>query len=168
MSDTSSQGPDYQERLYNLLSKLQKMATEIPAQLQQRIPYELLASLAASLAQGQILEIVKMLTEVQQATEKHLFQQRLQFINNQKMEKQDMIVKNLPQHKIAAADARFKEELKQHDMKLVTQLDQKVSDQQVTLERAGVPGFFVTNNPTEIQVQMYLLEFIVNIGNRDV
>ena len=53
-------------------------------------------------------------------------------------------------------------------MKLVTQLDQKVSDQQVTLERAGVPGFFVTNNPTEIQVQMYLLEFIVKIGNRDV
>ena len=168
MSDNPSQGPDYQERLYNLLSKLQKMATEIPPQLQQRIPYELMASLAASLAQGQILEIVKMLTEVQQATEKHLFQQRLQFINNQKMEKQDMIVKNLQQHKIAAADARFKEELKQHDMKLVMQLDQKVSDQQVTLERAGVPGFFVTNNPTEIQVQMYLLEFIVKIGNRDV
>ena len=168
MSDNPSQGPDYQERLYNLLSKLQKMATEIPPQLQQRIPYELMASLAASLAQGQIMEIVKMLTEVQQATEKHLFQQRLQFINSQKMEKQDMIVKNLPQHKIAAADARFKEELKQHDMKLVMQLDQKVSDQQVTLERAGVPGFFVTNNPTEIQVQMYLLEFIVKIGNRDV
>ena len=109
-----------------------------------------------------------MLTEVQQATEKHLFQQRLHFINSQKMKKQDMIGKNIPQQKIAPADARFKEELKQHDMKLVTQLDQKVSDQQVTLERAGVPGFFVTNNPTEIQVQMYLLEFIVKIGNRDV
>ena len=51
-----------------------------------------------------------------------------------------MIVKNFPQHKIAAADAKFKEELKQHDMKLVTQLDQKVSDQQVTLERVGDPG----------------------------
>ena len=168
MSDIASQGSDYQERLYTLLSQLQKMAGEIPPQLQQRIPYELLASLAASLAQGQILEIVKMLTEVQQATEKHLFQQRLHFINSQKMKKQDMIGKNIPQQKIAPADARFKEELKQHDMKLVTQLDQKVSDQQVTLERAGVPGFFVTNNPTEIQVQMYLLEFIVKIGNRDV
>ena len=38
---------------------------------------------------------------------------------------------------------------------------------QVTLERAGVPGFYVTNNPTEVQVQMYLLEFIVRIGNKD-
>ena len=142
----SDEGSDYQERLYKLLSELQKMAGEIPPQLQQRIPYELLSSLAASLAQGQILEIVRMLTEVQQATEKHLFQQRLQFINKQKLEKQDMIVKNLPQSKIAQADARFKEELKQHDMKLVTQLDQKVSDQQVTLERAGVPGFYVTNH----------------------
>ena len=160
-------GRGYQERLYSLLAQLQQMAGEIPVQLQQRIPYELLSSLAASLAQGQILEIVKMLTEVQQATEKHLFQQRLQFINKQKVEKQEMIIKNLSQHKIAAADAKFKEELKQHDMKLVMQLDQKVSDQQVTLERAGVPGFFVTNNPTEIQVQMYLLEFIVKIGCKD-
>ena len=32
-------------------------------------------------------------------------------------------------------DQRMKEELRQHDMKLVTQLDQKVSDQQVTLQR---------------------------------
>ena len=65
----SDEGSDYQERLYKLLSELQKMAGEIPPQLQQRIPYELLSSLAASLAQGQILEIVRMLTEVQQATE---------------------------------------------------------------------------------------------------
>ena len=61
--------------------------------------------------------------------------------------------------------AKHKDEVKQNDMRLVTQLDQKVSDQQVTLERAGVPGFFVTNNPKEIQVQMYLLDMIVRIGN---
>ena len=74
----------------------------------------------------------------------------------------------------------MKEDRQQEDMRLVTQLDQKVSDQQVrkvsdllstkyqvTLERAGVPGFYVTNNPTEVQVQMYLLEFIVRIGNKD-
>jgi hypothetical protein len=30
-----------------------------------------------------------------------------------------------------------------------------------------VPGFYVTNNPTEIQVQMYLLDFIVKIGNKE-
>merc|ERR1719245_112634 len=121
MTEGDSQGPVHQERLYKLLSQLQEMAGDIPSQIQQRIPYELLSSLAASLAQGKILEIVNMLTEVQQATEKHLFQQRLQFINKQKMEKQSMIIKNLPPSAIAAADQRFKEELRQHDMKLVTQ-----------------------------------------------
>ena len=144
------------------------MAREIPAQYQQRISYDLLSSLAASLAQGAIVEIVKMLTEVQQVTEKHLFQQRVQFINKQKMEKQSMISENRSPADVETADRRFREELRQHDMKLVTQLDQKVSDQQVTLERAGLPGFYVTNNPTEIQVQMYLLQFILKIGNNKV
>ena len=164
-ANVGDQGEDYQEKLYSLLSKLQQMARELPAQYQQRISYDLLSALAASLAQGAIVEIVKMLTEVQQVTEKHLFQQRLQFINKHKMEKQNMIAANQSPSVVAAADKRFQEELRQHDMKLVTQLDQKVSDQQVTLERAGLPGFYVTNNPTEIQVQMYLLEFILKIGN---
>ena len=101
-------------------------------------------------------------------TEKHLFQQRVQFINKQKMEKQTMVIEKKSPNDIVAMDKRFREELRQHDMKLVTQLDQKVSDQQVTLERAGLPGFYVTNNPTEIQVQMYLLQFILKIGNNEV
>ena len=77
-----------QDKLYSLLSRLQKMSREIPAQYQQRIPHDVLSQLASSLAQGQIVEIVRMLTEVQQATEKHLFQQRLQFVSKQKTEKQ--------------------------------------------------------------------------------
>ena len=55
----------FKERLYSLLSKLQKMSREIPIEYQQRISYDLLSSLAASLAQGAIVEIVKMLMEVQ-------------------------------------------------------------------------------------------------------
>ena len=164
----TDQGEDYQDKLYTLLSKLQKLAREIPPQYQQRISYDLLSSLAASLAQGAIVEIVKMLTEVQQVTEKHLFQQRVQFINKHKLEKQTMVNENKSSAELMAVDKRVREELRQHDMKLVTQLDQKVSDQQVTLERAGLPGFYVTNNPTEIQVQMYLLQFILKIGNNEV
>jgi hypothetical protein len=33
----------------------------------------------------------------------------------------------------------------------------------VTLEKAGVPGFYVTNNPTDVQVQMSLLQFIAKL-----
>ena len=169
-----------QEKLYQLLSRLQKMCSDIPSQYQQRISYDLLSQLASSLAQvvyhvillrcqlvsqGQIVQIVRMLTEVQQATEKHLFQQRLQFIGNQKAEKQEALQQNKSQSEVTALEQRLKEELRQHDMKLITQLDQKVSDQQVTLQRAGVPGFYVTNNPTEIRVQMYILDFILKIGD---
>jgi hypothetical protein len=28
-------------------------------------------------------------------------------------------------------------------------------------------GFFVSNNPTDIKVQMYLLEFIMRLGNQE-
>lgn len=59
-------GEGHQERLYFLLDQLQRMARELPTKYQQRIPYDLLAELAASLVQGQIFEIVNMLTEVQQ------------------------------------------------------------------------------------------------------
>lgn len=58
-----------------------------------------------------------------------------------------------------------KESLKQFDMSLVLQLDQKVTDQQQILEQAGVPGFYVTANPLEVKVQMHLLDFILRLSN---
>lgn len=58
-----------------------------------------------------------------------------------------------------------KEEQKAFDMNLVLQLDQKVADQQQILEQAGVPGFYVTTNPTEIKVQMHLLDFLLRLSN---
>ena len=164
---SSGDGESHQERLYFLLAQLQGMATQLPTRFQQRIPYELLSELAASLAQGHILDIVRTLTELQQATEKRLFQERLQDINKQNLEKQEMVARKAGSAELAAKEAQNKAERQQGDMRLVTQLDQKVSEQQVTLERAGVPGFYVTNNSTEIQVQMYLLEFIVRIGNKE-
>lgn len=62
---------------------------------------------------------------------------------------------------------RIEEESKKKDIKTIMELDQKVMDQQVTLEKAGVPGFYVTNNPAEIRLQIYLLEFIVRLRNTE-
>lgn len=53
---------------------------------------------------------------------------------------------------------------KQNDMKIIMQLDQKVSDQQVLMEKAGVPGFHVTNNQGDVRLQMYLFEFIFRLS----
>ncbi|KAF9796295.1 hypothetical protein SFRURICE_019377 [Spodoptera frugiperda] len=110
--------------------------------------------------------------EIQHVTEKHLFQQRQQVINKHAMELQNLIntTPNPEQQELQKTllTSRHKEELRHTDMKLVLQLDQKVSDQQVTLEKAGVPGFFVTNKPIEVKVQMYLLDFILRLSNMDI
>ena len=50
---------------------------------------------------------------------------------------------------------------------LHSQIDQKVSDQQVTLCKAAVPGFYVSNNSHEVRLQMYLLEFIQRLAKVD-
>ena len=67
-----------------------------------------------------------------------------------------------------AYDKHCEEDVKRKDMKMILQLDQKVMDQQVMLEKAGVPGFYVTNNSQEIRIQMYLLEYIVRLSQVDV
>ncbi|XP_029174924.1 gonadal protein gdl [Nylanderia fulva] len=162
---------DLQRKLYFLVEQLQHMAGELPPKYQMRLPYELLSGLANSLLNDTIFEIVKGLMEIQHVTEKHLFQQRLQLLNQQKIESQEVLLsttdEELPAIKVTL-QKKHKEELKQLDMKLVLQLDQKVADQQGILEKAGVPGFYVTNNPMEIQVQMRLCDFIIRLSKMDI
>ncbi|CAH0407831.1 unnamed protein product [Chilo suppressalis] len=161
-----------QRKLYFLLEQLQEMARELPPKYQMRVPIELLSGLANCLLNDTVFEIVKGLMEIQHVTEKHLFQQRLQVINKHTLEIQNMVnnTPNLEQQEIQKAIlwTKHKEELKQTDMKLVMQLDQKVSDQQVTLEKAEVPGFYVTNKPIEVKVQMYLLDFILRLSQMEI
>ncbi|KAI4464151.1 digeorge syndrome critical region 6 dgcr6 family member [Holotrichia oblita] len=162
-----------QKKLYFLVEQLQTMARDLPPKYQMRIRYELLSSLANCLLNDTIFEIAKGLMEIQHVTEQHLFQQRRQFLNKMKMDEQDILdrtdmtaeekVKKLNEMKVAQ-----KEELRQFDMSLVLQLDQKVADQQQTLEQAGVPGFFVTSSALEVKVQMYLLDFIFRLSKMDI
>ncbi|KYN44547.1 Gonadal protein gdl [Trachymyrmex septentrionalis] len=163
---------DLQAKLYFLMEQLQHMAGELPPKYQMRLPYELLSGLANSLLNDTIFEIVKGLMEIQHVTEKHLFQQRLQLLNQQKIECQEALSATIVDDKLNSIKAtlfkKHKEELKEMDMKLVLQLDQKVADQQSILEKAGVPGFYVTNNPVEIQVQMRLCDFIIRLSKMDI
>lgn len=68
------------------------------------------------------------------------------------------------QHILALMKIKHAKKLKETDMKLVLHLDQKVKDQQSTLENAGVPGFYVTDNAKEIKIQMHLLDFILRLS----
>ncbi|XP_076179497.1 gonadal protein gdl isoform X3 [Ptiloglossa arizonensis] len=122
---------DLQRKLYFLVEQLQHMAGELPPKYQMRLPYELLSGLANSLLNDTIFEIVKGLMEIQHVTEKHLFQQRLQLLNQQKIEMQESLLPiSTDEERITIKTTLYKkhkEELKQMDMKLVLQLDQKIS-----------------------------------------
>ncbi|XP_055531121.1 gonadal protein gdl [Wyeomyia smithii] len=157
-----------QRKLYFLLEHLKKMHATLPEQYQIRVSYELLAGLANSLLNDTIFEIVKGLMEIQHVTEKHLMQVREKVENDHQLEVKQWESKIQDpeelEHIIALMKIKHTKNLKETDMKLVLHLDQKVKDQQSTLEKAGVPGFYVTENPKEIKIQMYLLDFILRLS----
>lgn len=133
-----------------------------------RIPIDLLISLANTLINDTIFEIVKRLIEIQHVTEKHLFELRQQAEMEHKKEVQSWIEKISDpeelEHILALMKIKHKKMMKETDQKLVLHLDAKVRDQQATLEKANVPGFFVTDNPKEINIQMHLIDFILRLS----
>ncbi|MBV94661.1 Protein DGCR6, partial [Eschrichtius robustus] len=83
------------------------------------------------------------------------------------------LVKELPSIRVMlasqdelAVEHRIREEQRAMDQKIVLELDRKVADQQSTLEKAGVAGFYVTTNPQELTLQMNLLELIRKLQQR--
>ncbi|BFZ25033.1 hypothetical protein BsWGS_28072 [Bradybaena similaris] len=177
---------ELQHKHYRFLNELQGMAREVPGKFQQRLSYELLSALAKALLDGTAFEIVKSLEEVQHLEEKSLFTQRLKLINDHKSQRHEMNKKhkellmenqhkphNLPlieaqvERELETMDRRLEEEMKRRDMKIILELDQKLMDQQSMLEKAGVPGFYVTNNRHEVRLQMYLLEFITRLAVKE-
>ncbi|KAJ7426149.1 DiGeorge syndrome critical region protein 6-like protein [Willisornis vidua] len=68
---------------------------------------------------------------------------------------------------LQAMEQRIREEQRMMDEKIVLELDQKVIDQQSTLEKAGVSGFYITTNPQELTLQMNLLELIRKLQQKE-
>ncbi|KAJ8046178.1 Protein DGCR6L [Holothuria leucospilota] len=84
------QKTERQSKQYILLTELQKMTREIPLNFQQRIPCSLLSSLASSLLDETVFEIVLHLKEIQQMTERKLMEQRANLHKSHKAQKIDM------------------------------------------------------------------------------
>ncbi|XP_025838558.1 protein DGCR6 isoform X2 [Vulpes vulpes] len=164
--DEAVDGARQQERHYQLLSALQSLVKELPSSFQQRLSYTTLSDLALALLDGTVFEIVQGLLEIQHLTEKSLYNQRLRLQNEHRVLRQALRQKhqeaqqacrphNLPvlqaaqQRELEAVEHRIREEQRAMDQKIVLELDRKVADQQSTLEKAGVAGFYVTTNPQQ-------------------
>ncbi|KAG7273788.1 hypothetical protein CRUP_012806 [Coryphaenoides rupestris] len=173
-----------QERHYYLLSELQTLVKDLPSSFQQRLSYNTLSDLALALIDGTVYEIVERLLDIQHLTERNLYNQRQKLHCEHQALKQDMtkkhkealqvckphnlaLLKPNQQAEVEALDVRVKEEQKMMDKKIVAEMDQKVIDQQNTLEQAGVAGFFITTNPQELTMQMNLLELILKLQQKE-
>ncbi|XP_071552989.1 protein DGCR6 [Panulirus ornatus] len=185
MHDAETNSSDTQEKLYKMLEQLQTLARDIPPKFQQRLPYDLLSSLAHVLLDNTVFEIVRELADLQHMTEKSLHQQRSAMVNRHKGER-DALVKTqreevlaaerqgkahvaarlprLHQEQLSQLDSRHAQEVTDVHIRIQQVLDQKVKEQQSTLRQVGVPGFHETDNPMEIKVQMFIMGFIVKIG----
>lgn len=161
--------PEYlQRKLYFLLEHLKDYHSKLPDIYQVRIPAEVLTELANCLLNDTIFEIVKGLMEIQHVTENHLKNLRDQIVTKHELEIQDWVSKIQDaeelEHILALMKIKHDRELKETDKKLVQHLDQKVKDQQITLCQAGISGFYETDNPKEIKIQMFLLDFILRLS----
>ena len=57
------------------------------------------------------------------------------------------------------------DEVRSIDHRIILELDQMVTEQQSTLHQADLPLFSVSNNPNDIQLQIYLLKFITQLSH---
>ncbi|XP_023164446.2 gonadal protein gdl isoform X1 [Drosophila hydei] len=157
-----------QRKIYFLMDQLKEMHSELPETLQTRISYDLLTELANCVLNESIFDIVKALMELQHVTEKHLIQMRAQVENEYEIEVADWLVKIKDpeelQHILGLMKIKHTKKLLETDKKIIEVLDQKVHDQQSMLQKAGVPGFYNTQNPKEIKIQMFLLDFILRLS----
>lgn len=62
-------------------------------------------------------------------------------------------------------DEQFENQLRVVDQEIILELDQLVSEQQLTLHQAAVPFFKITNSPQEIQMQAYILSFVQKLNS---
>ncbi|KAI7797456.1 protein DGCR6L [Triplophysa rosa] len=180
LSDAARQ----QERHYYLLSELQTLVKDLSSSFQQRLSYTTLSDLAQALIDGTVYEIVQGLLDIQHLTEKNLYNQRQKLHSEHRALKQDLLGKHrqalqtCKSHNVAvlksnqrteteALEQRVREEQRMMDEKIVAEMDQKVLDQQNTLEKAGVSGFYITTNPQELMMQMNLLELILKLQQKE-
>lgn len=56
------------------------------------------------------------------------------------------------------------DDLHRFDIRIVNEFDKKITEQQETLQKAGVYGFFPSKDQKDIKIQMYLLSFIQRLS----
>lgn len=106
--------------------------------------------------------------EIQHVTEKHLHQLREKLKCQHDLELHDWLLKITDHEEVEhikrLLKLKYKKKRVECDKESINLLDQKVQDQQLVMQKAGVAGFYPTNDAKEIQIQMYLFDFILRLS----
>ena len=188
-SDSGSKMTEEGKQKYDLYyRKLRIFREQLPSHLLSKLPSPELKELASSLIDGTVFEIVGELEDIQKLTERSLLKKRMEVVNRHKCRRvklarahhQEMadstetrphtvpLLKAKHEAEHNKLDKKLAEEMRLMDKEIVLEFDQLVTDQQSTMQQCAVPMFTVTNNPQEVQLQMYLLRFLqkMNIATR--
>eukprot|EP00118_Oscarella_pearsei_P016675 m.161113 g.161113 ORF g.161113 m.161113 type:complete len:194 (+) comp38800_c1_seq1:142-723(+) len=133
---------------------------------------EVISSLATSLLDGTVFQIVRELEEIQQIRERDLFNRRMKAVNKQRARKSAFTRKCAGNPKADPAylreeeqmEAEMEAEMRQLDQAVILELDQHVAEQQATLQKAGVPCMAVTNKGDDVSLQMQILLWIQRLS----
>jgi len=170
------------------LNEMLRMCDSLSADLRGRCK-PLLDPLAAALLDGTVFEIVKGLQDIQRMSEKNLFHSRFRKLQQLRANKELLVRKHQKElaqlnetgskvspaanqlqqrhrDEESAMERANRDSMKREDMRIVLELDQLAAQQQVTLEKAAVPGFFVSNKPCDQHLQMTLLAFVTQLANK--
>lgn len=181
-TDHAYEKPD-PRKLDHYITMLQKMIHPLSKEYKKKLPYDMICQLAHSILDGTVFEIAIGLKDIQRITEKNLLKRRNVVVNDHRQKKSEIVKRHEKEieksqskpHQILVLEKQQKEEinifkekcdkeLTTLDQKLVLELDQLMSDQQATLQRAGLPFFYITNDPEDIRLQMYVLGFIMKLA----
>ncbi|CAL1290342.1 unnamed protein product [Larinioides sclopetarius] len=152
-----------EERHNTLLNELKLLCNKLPETYQQKMTDSFLSELANSLLDKTVFDIVKNLKDIQVMTENNLLERRMKLIYSHDAIKEKMIER----HKEALANEIRVNPRNAEVLRARQIAELEVSDQQITLEKVGVPGFSVTNKPADVKLQMHLLEFITILSIKD-
>ena len=169
---------------YKIYSELQRCSKPLAQSVQERLSCNLLSDLASCLLNNSaVFTIVSDLKEIQELTEKQLFNQRQKLTASHRELKKKLrneqheemraakahnvsLLKRKHESNTKQLEKRLQTELKKMDVKLLLAMDDKATRQQTALLQVGVPGFSITDNVEEIRVQMAILQLIQDVRDR--
>ncbi|CAH8545398.1 unnamed protein product [Schistosoma turkestanicum] len=173
----------FQQKVYYYLNELRIFVQQAPFNIQTGISEDMITQLAHILADGQIFITVTELVNSQRVEEQILHKQLIDLRSEQsacrsalrRKHREEMSMNSSRPHHLPVLKKEHEQEmqrltknqtdaLRNLSLRILDSLDGRVVEQQLTLERLGVPTFIRTTNAQLIRIQMRILDWIVRLS----